>query len=757
MLNLLRATFCLLNIPPVGANQVGEVSTLDAQNLFRHAVNKAWSVGVKWAPISNMLEERYADPFSAKPLGRVNTRSEVPALIAVACAKTFRFACLLWAYSVLQYLPLPVFLFILNASSAALVLVLQRPFSSGKPINPHTWLRIARYSLLVGATSIVWGLGLITCGALRTVLLWDHSEVALLAAYGAIVSLGSHPKSRGTLFFILGFLTLLLFDNDQASAITEHPEGLHSNTVVHFLYWCLSFLGVPDHKGGAVLLIFGLGLSLVQKMMGRRLSVDMGGAKRLHALSLLVLSFLFAPWAFIHLLATTVDIPWSSCLLCVFCTSVTMVLEFYLEAIAVQRSDHFLTSKVGSFALFFGALVLSAGCWNWFPSCEHTFSAGLVIAVILLMVATAQLTQRTLQTQSLVGYSASGLPLYSSEETPPTVIHWASSVLHKILENSDSRRIFYFLVLNLAYTGVELLYGAWSNSLGLISDGFHMLFDCTALLVGLYASLMSRWKPTRIYSFGYGRVEVLSGFINGLFLVAIALMILAEAVERLVEPPAINTDRLLFVSVAGFIVNLIGVATFTHNHSHSHSHGGHGHTNANMQGVFLHVLADTLGSVGVIISSVLVEQLGWLAADAVCSVFIASMIIISVIPLLKESAHILLLATPNPEELHASLEKLRLLDGVLGYSDAHFWLLSSHGVAGTLHVQVAPSANQQKVIAMVTSFLKERGVTNLTVQVEKEEFLRANLCVSYSSLLSQGTHNHHHHHQTDCTNQIKRI
>ena len=92
---------------------------------------------------------------------------------------------------------------------------------------------------------------------------------------------------------------------------------------------------------------------------------------------------------------------------------------------------------------------------------------------------------------------------------------------------------------------MELLYGVWSNSLGLISDGFHMLFDCTALLVGLYAALMSRWKPTRIYSFGYGRVEVLSGFVNGLFLVAIALMVLMEAVERLVEPPAINTDRLL--------------------------------------------------------------------------------------------------------------------------------------------------------------------------------------------------------------------
>ena len=191
-----------------------------------------------------------------------------------------------------------------------------------------------------------------------------------------------------------------------------------------------------------------------------------------------------------------------------------------------------------------------------------------------------------------------------------------------------------------------------------------MLFDCTALLVGLYASLMSRWKPTRLYSYGYGRVEVLSGFVNGLFLVVIALFVLEEALDRLVDPPSINTDRLLFVSVAGFIVNLIGIITFSRNHAHSHgshghSHGSHSH-NTNMQGVFLHVLADTMGSVGVIISSVLIQQFGWYIADPVCSLFIASLILISVLPLLKDSAEILLLATPSHLTLHRTLDKVSI-------------------------------------------------------------------------------------------------
>ena len=206
----------------------------------------------------------------------------------------------------------------------------------------------------------------------------------------------------------------------------------------------------------------------------------------------------------------------------------------------------------------------------------------------------------------------------------------------------------------------------WTNSLGLISDGFHMLFDCTALLVGLYASLMSRWKPTRLFSYGYGRVEVLSGFVNGLFLVGIACFVLSEAVHRLVDPPSINTDRLLIVSVAGFFVNLIGIVTFSLNGSHTHSHGGHAHShsghghahNANMQGVFLHILADLMGSVGVIISSIIVQQFGWYIADPVCSLFIAILILTSVGPLLKQSAEVLLLATPNHTSLAASLEKV---------------------------------------------------------------------------------------------------
>ena len=180
-----------------------------------------------------------------------------------------------------------------------------------------------------------------------------------------------------------------------------------------------------------------------------------------------------------------------------------------------------------------------------------------------------------------------------------TFIGW----IRTFLRNPDSRNIFLFLLLNLAFMFVQLLYGYWANSLGLISDAIHMAFDCLALLVGLIAAVMAKWPPSRRDSFGYARVEVLAGFANAVFLCLISFSIIMEAVQRLVDPPQMNTDRLLLISTLGLLVNLVGLASFGHHH-HGHAHHDHDHHHhddkllpthhhhhhsTNMQGVFLHL------------------------------------------------------------------------------------------------------------------------------------------------------------------------
>ena len=336
---------------------------------------------------------------------------------------------------------------------------------------------------------------------------------------------------------------------------------------------------------------------------------------------------------------------------------------------------------------------------------------------------------------------------------------------------------------------VELLYGYFSNSLGLISDAGHMLFDCTALAIGLYASYISKTKGNSSMTYGYSRYETLSGYVNGVFLLFIGYFILVESVERLFTPPVIRGESLVIVSALGLCVNLVGLLFFHdfshghggggggHGHSHGgghgHSHGGaaeeeeeeecqddhhghahggeseehdhHGHshgassaasssasassaapshTNHNVLAIYLHILADTLGSVGVICSSLLIQFYGITSADAICSIIISLLIIGSTGPLLTSTLHILLTRTPlhKTKPLTAALAAIAQLPHVRRVKDAHFWLLSDSELIGTTKLEVDGGADEQAVLQRVTEVLKAKkvGVNDLTVELTRE-------------------------------------
>ncbi|XP_061721635.1 zinc transporter 7 [Cydia pomonella] len=311
-----------------------------------------------------------------------------------------------------------------------------------------------------------------------------------------------------------------------------------------------------------------------------------------------------------------------------------------------------------------------------------------------------------------------------------------------IYSDKNSRNLFLFLLLNLSFAFVELFYGVWTNSLGLISDAFHMFFDCTGLVAGLAASVISKWRSNERYSYGYARAEVVAGFVNGLFLLFIAFFIMSEAVERAIEPPEVKHERLLLVSILGFLVNMVGIYAFHHGHAHGHgghghSHGGHGHSHnghghshdeevntgagsAIMRGVFLHVLADTLGSVGVIISAILMRMFGWMRADPICSMAIALLIAGSVIPLVRDSAGVLMQRTPTALEraLPNLYTRVVGLAGVHGVQEPHFWTLCSDVHVGALKLEVAKEVDPRYVTEQTARIFREAGVKHLTVQLD---------------------------------------
>ncbi|XP_053652177.1 proton-coupled zinc antiporter SLC30A5 isoform X3 [Cherax quadricarinatus] len=669
-------------------------------------------------------------------------------------SKFFRCIGVFVAYDAVQSIHVVYFLLLVTLLCSLVYGFVQRPLSGSKKLQQVVWINIGRHAFVQTCLNLLWLCGLARVGALRALLLSEHADIVVLAVWSAVLKgIGGPGKLRGSLWFVLGVLSLVLFDNDLAKA-TEHPEGQQHHGISHLLYYLLAWTGLSDHEGGIVVLLLTLCLQAYVNNGGRRLAVDVGGSKRLRALTAIVSTIFLCPFAFMIWL--TQDTPSPGALQFLpqaFAVALfVFVLHYYIDAACIQRLDMVRTARIGTLATFFAGFLLSA-VWKYSVKSEenntdvvqekfdHALSGGVAFSFIMLSAATLQLTSSKERWRGPGGMSAlphHGLPGEALQRSQP-LITFFTTTLRLILSNRNSRTIFYFLCVNLCFTFVEFAYGMWTNSLGLISDGFHMLFDCSALVMGLVASVMARWKPTKTFPFGYGRIEVLSGFVNGLFLSVIGFMVLYEAVGRLWEPPEVHTERLLAVAVCGLIVNLFGIVSFSHTHSHGHTHssshnhchagsqdhqaGSHKHThnvNANMQGVFLHILADTLGSVAVIISSLLIDWYGWLIADPICSLILSGLILASVLPLLKESASVLLLRVPASieEAAKACIEKILDIEHVVSCKDPRFWQHSGDMYVSTIVVQCRSDISEQRIIHNVTAILQEAGFTQVTVEVE---------------------------------------
>lgn len=238
--------------------------------------------------------------------------------------------------------------------------------------------------------------------------------------------------------------------------------------------------------------------------------------------------------------------------------------------------------------------------------------------------------------------------------------------LKPLLSRPNTKRIFMFSMLNLIFTVVELLTGWLCGSLSLMSDGCHMFLDTSVLFVNLLLSVLSTWPPSQTYPLGYGRIEAIAGLINSLLLLFLSGSIACQAFQRYFDPLPVlmDTPTVLFVAVLGLALNLIGVHSFTHDpHDHhrgeeehiptqsiccndGHDNGYHHVHSPLFQGMFLHVLADALGSVAVILSTLLIRYTGWVWIDPFCSLFLSLFVLVSVIPLVKATFSLLMLASP---------------------------------------------------------------------------------------------------------------
>ena len=527
---------------------------------------------------------------------------------------------------------------------------------------------------------------------------------------------------------------------------------------------------------GIVLLVVALFYKSALNRVSKSLSNEIGGVKRLQALTCIFSLPLLLIISIAHVVYYGAPTISMTAILFVIVSHLASFYGYHLVCSVIETTRYV---RYGTMIAFATGAGFSIGNMITNVDTTHDITVGLVMSAILIACGVYLLSEPVPRHHEVGGrYSGGGLPVFASQTRGNS---WASSIktnMAKILSTHESRRIFFYLTINLTFTGVEFLYGYWTNSLSLISDGFHMLFDSSALMIGLWASVMARMKATRMYPFAMNRIEIVSGFINGVFLVVIACMIFLEGIGRLLDPPQVLTHRLFTVSVLGLIVNLIGIFSL-HSHGHSHSHGAHhdehthvhsthhhddhGHTHStnehchhegdsqhdhfiqienhhhdhgqthsthnhsdchseNLHGVFLHVLADTMGSVGVIISSLLIEYFGWYWSDPFCSLCISILILLSVKHLIVDSLQYLSLTTPRNVNLQYAMAQIRQVPGISSISNVRVWQHDSRQYYGVIHLQTEAETNETETMDKVGSIFKEHNVILLAVQLEKQGF-----------------------------------
>lgn len=273
------------------------------------------------------------------------------------------------------------------------------------------------------------------------------------------------------------------------------------------------------------------------------------------------------------------------------------------------------------------------------------------------------------------------------------------------------KRLAAALALTTTFMVVEVIGGLWTGSLALLADAAHMLTDAGGLTLALISVRFAERPATPQKTYGFVRMEVLSALANAVVLLLLTIYILYEAYQRFLSPPDILGGPMLAVAVAGLVVNLISMRLLSAGSSES----------LNVRGAYFEVLADMLGSLGVLLAAATVMLTGWTLADPIIGAAIGLFIVPRTWTLLKQAIHILMEGTPP--EVDISLLKRKLLDipGVTAVHDLHVWTITSGVDAMSCHLVVVDMAKRREVLiaakdAMKTTF----EIAHTTIQIEDQ-------------------------------------
>jgi cobalt-zinc-cadmium efflux system protein len=304
------------------------------------------------------------------------------------------------------------------------------------------------------------------------------------------------------------------------------------------------------------------------------------------------------------------------------------------------------------------------------------------------------------------------------------------------MARTSEQRLTLTFSITLLILAAEATGGVISNSLALLSDAGHVFTDAFALGLALIAARICAWPLDTRATYGYHRVGLLAAVVNGLSLVAIAAYIFHESYERFTSPQELNLAVMLPVAVGGLLANLLMAAIL-----------GRGHADLNIRSAWLHVLGDTLSSVGVIVSGVVIYYTGWTYADPLAGLLIGLIIVTGGVRVVREALVIFLDLVPRGFDLEGTVAELEKLPDVLGVHDVHVRSVTHGRVSFSAHVWVRDRmlSEAECVRQEIEQMLRERGVGHTLLQFEAVECDRNGLYCPTCSVRPAGLHSHHHH------------
>ncbi len=269
------------------------------------------------------------------------------------------------------------------------------------------------------------------------------------------------------------------------------------------------------------------------------------------------------------------------------------------------------------------------------------------------------------------------------------------------------------LILIVAFMLVEVAAGVLAHSLALLSDAAHMLTDAVALAIALVAARLAERPASGAMTYGLGRAEILSAQANGVTLLVLSVLIIADAISRLISPPHVHGGTVLIVAIAGIVVNLIAVRIM--------ARGSGPQRSLNVEGSFRHILTDLYGFIATAVAAIVIIVTGFSRADAIASLLIAALLLQAAYHLLLASGRVFMEAAPaglDPDQIGRELARQ---PGVVEVHDLHVWEVTSGFPALSAHVVVRAGDDCHERRRQLQEVVRDHfGVRHTTLQVDHE-------------------------------------